>query len=717
MAEMDYSWPPVEKRQKIGKRTSRIDGAQKSSGRAKYAYDINRRGMLHAALVTCPHAHARVTAIDTSAAEKTPGFAAVDLIAKPGDEVQYAGFEIAAVAADTLEHARDAARAVKVTYEVLPHLVQEHDLSKAGARATQSGEQTTGDPAGALKEAEVVSDGFYALPVLTHCCHEAHGQVIEWNGDQLLYWPTTQSIYTIGADLAKALEIPATNVTSDMQVMGGGFGSKFSGERSTAACARLAKKAGRPVKLFPDRANDLTISGNRPSYYAKIKVGGKKDGTITVWQTESWATGGIGGQGLPAGQFPYVFKRVPNVSMKHTSVRVNTSPQRAWRAPNHPQLSYLTCCAIEDFAAKAGLDPLDVFIKAAGYAQIQDHAEVYRSQLRKAAELADWKKLWHPRGQGGSGPVKRGLGIGVNMWGGLGHASKCETTIHPDGSVEVKLGSQDLGTGTRTIINIVAAETLALPLSGVKVLIGSNKYPQSGGSGGSTTVGGVSASTRKSTMNALYALFEKVAPSLGTTPENLEAIDGSVRVKGTPSKSLTWKAACAKLGTQPVVAMGENAQRGPGGLINANVAGVQIADVSVDTETGVVKMNRMIAVQDCGLIINPKTAESQCYGAINMSICGALYEERIMDQITGRMLNADMEFYKLSGAGDIGEIIVHLNLEPEHDRRGVIGLGEPPVVGGMGAISNAVANAIGVRVPMLPLTPDRVLNALERRNA
>jgi xanthine dehydrogenase YagR molybdenum-binding subunit len=147
------------------------------------------------------------------------------------------------------------------------------------------------------------------------------------------------------------------------------------------------------------------------------------------------------------------------------------------------------------------------------------------------------------------------------------------------------------------------------------------------------------------------------------------------------------------------------------------VGGVQIADVSVDTETGMVKMNRVVAVQDCGLVINPKTAESQCFGAVLLSISGALTEERILDPVTGRLLNANMEFYKLTGIGDVGEIVVHLNTEPEHDKRGVIGLGEPPVIGGIAAIANAVANAIGVRVPVVPLTPDKVLAALQGRNA
>jgi len=284
--------------------------------------------------------------------------------------------------------------------------------------------------------------------------------------------------------------------------------------------------------------------------------------------------------------------------------------------------------------------------------------------------------------------------------------------------VAVDIGTQDLGTGTRTIITQVAAETLGLQMSQIKLSIGSNDLPRDGASGGSTTVGGVSTSTRKSGVNALAKLFEAVAPALEAQPDQLEAVDGHIRVKGSPNKSLTWVAACRKLGTNSISEMGTYNGRTDGmGLLTGGVGGVQIADVSVDTETGIVKVNRYTAVQDCGLVINPRLAESQCYGAIIMGISTALYEERIMDQQTGRMLNSDMEYYKLAGIGDVGNIVVHLDIRPENDSRGVIGLGEPPAVPICAAMSNAVANAIGVRVSQVPLTPDRVLGALERGNA
>ncbi len=713
----DYHWPPMEKRRVIGKRTSRLDGPAKSAGKAKYSMDVHRPGLLQAVLVTSPHAHARITKLDASAAEALPGVKAVHLMASAGSELQWEGAEVAAVAATTEEIARDAARKVVVEYEVLPHVVREEDLSKVGDRAKPTGDQTTGDPDKAFSEADAVSEGTYAIPVITHCCLESHGAVIEWKGNSLEYWPSTQAVSSVGGDLGQQISVPASNIHVHMDYMGGGFGSKFASDAWGGACAQLSKKSGgQPVKLFLDRATELKIAGNRPSVFAKVKMAGKKDGTITAWQSETWSTGGFGGGGLNADLFPYVFRNVPNRRIKHTAVKVNAGSARAWRAPMHPQVSFVTCSAMEDLAAKLNVDSMEFFIQNAAYTNKPD---VYRSQLKMAADLANWKTLWHPRGEAGKGHVKRGLGIGVNTWGGGGHDSHCRATIHPDGSVDIELGSQDLGTGTRTVIAMVAAETLGLPIHGVRVKIGQSAYPSSGASGGSTTVGGVSSSTRKATVNALDELFAKVAPALGAAPTDLEAVAGKIQVKGNPAKSLTWKAACQKLGVTPVTADGANVSRTASreGLNTSGVAGVQVADVSVDIETGVVRINRIIAVQDCGLIINPKTAESQIFGACIMSVCGALYEERIMDRITGRMMNPDMEFYKLAGIDDIGEIIVHLDIRPEHDKRGVIGLGEPPAIGGIAAISNAVANAVGVRVPMVPLTPRRVLTALEGRNA
>ena len=410
---------------------------------------------------------------------------------------------------------------------------------------------------------------------------------------------------------------------------------------------------------------------------------------------------------------PYVVN-IPNQRLQHVAVLTNIGPARAWRAPNHPQGCLVTMSAIEDLAAKIGMDPLDLMLKNIELTRpatdTYHRADTYREELLIAADLIEWKKNWRPRGTNGSGPVKRGLGLSIHTWGGRGHTSNCALTIQPDGSVNMKMGTQDLGVGTRTAILIVAADTLGLPLNAVTLDIGDNQYPVSGGSGGSTTIGGVSSAARRAAVDGLAALFEKAAPALNAQPADLEAVSGTIRVKSSPSKSISWKEACSKLGTQPIQVTGKNP--GPGDLISSGVGGAMMADVSVDTETGVVKMNKMVCVQDCGLVISLKTAESQCYGAMIMGIATTLYEEKIMDPVTGRMLNPNMDFYRLAGIGDVGELVVHMMTGKGYDERGPIGLGEPPTVSPAAAIANAVANAIGVRVPFLPLTPDRVVAAL-----
>jgi xanthine dehydrogenase YagR molybdenum-binding subunit len=417
----------MEGRKVIGKPHKRLDGPTKATGRAKYSSDVNLPGLLQGALLTCPHAHARVTAIDTSAAEKSAGVKAVHVISPAGTEVQWAGTEIAAVAATTRGAAEDALRKIKVQYEVLPHMVREDDLSKAGARAKAAGERITGDPDKAFQEAEVTSEGAYGIPVVTHCTLESHGGVLQWQGEKVEYWPSTQGVSSVGSTLAPNIKVPVANVHVNQQNVGGAFGSKFSADRWDVVSAILSQKAGgKPVKLFLDRATDLTIAGNRPSAFAKIKLGAKKDGTITAWQSQSWATGGVGGGGMPP--IPYAYSEIPNKRINHTAVSINAAGQRAWRAPNQQQASYLTCSAIEDLAAALKMDPMEVFAKNAGYTP---RAEVYRAQLVKAAELSDWKRLWHPRGESGAEPAKRGLGIGVNTWGGGGHQSTCRCTTRP----------------------------------------------------------------------------------------------------------------------------------------------------------------------------------------------------------------------------------------------------------------------------------------------
>jgi xanthine dehydrogenase YagR molybdenum-binding subunit len=708
MPKCKYDWPEAGERRHIGKRITRVDGPVKSSGRAEYSYDVNLPGMLYGKMLGCPYAHAKIVSIDTSEAEKLPGVKVVRVIQGPGTEVQWEGDEVVAVAAVTEEIAEDALGKIKVEYEQLPHLVHEEVLTEVGDHGKPAAEIKSGDPDAAFKDKKsVISEGTYGAQVITHCCLEAHGGVYEWQDENnLVTWHSTQNVSGVPGQLAEALGIPAGNVRAVCNYMGGGFGSKFGPDRWGTVGAQLAKEAKRPVKLMLDRNMELKVAGARPSHYARVRMVAKRDGTVTGWESDSWSTGGPAGAGMPP--IPYVLE-VPNRVMRHTSVSTNTGPARAWRAPNHPQAALITMAAFDDLAAKLNMDALDFFYKNAELAG--ERGKIYREEMLIAAEMAGWKNFWHPRGDKTPGPIKRGLGMSMHTWGGRGHNSNCNVTINPDSSVEVALGSQDLGTGTRTVIALSAAETFGLPIEAITVNIGDSKYPASGASGGSTTVGGVSSSTRRGCVDTLEAFLTRLAPDFGVEADALECADGYVRLKADHSQRLTWKQACAKLGVTPIQTPGKNP--GQCKLIDSGVGGVQIADVSVDTETGLIKMNKLVVVQDCGLILDMKTAESQCYGAAIMGITYSLFEQKVMDAITGRMLNPNMEFYKLAGIGDIGEIVVHMMTGPGYDERGVIGLGEPPVISPGAAISNAVANAIGVRVPTIPITPEKVLAALQ----
>src|SRR5258708_1714986 len=240
--------------------------------------------------------------------------------------------------------------------------------------------------------------------------------------------------------------------------MGGGCGSKFGVDPWGEIGAVLSKQTGMPVKLMLERDVELMSGGNRPSAYAKIKLGADKDGLITAIESEIWGTGG--NQGYNAPPVPYVFTKIANQKQTGRGIRTNRGGQRAWRAPNHPQGCYLTMSAVADLAAALNIDELDFFLKNA---EQTDRPQVYRDELKIAADLIGYSAKKHSRGDTTPGSVKRGLGMSIHTWGGRGHPSDCDVTINPDGSVETKIGTQDLGVGTRTSLKIVSSETLGLP--------------------------------------------------------------------------------------------------------------------------------------------------------------------------------------------------------------------------------------------------------------
>lgn len=733
-----YNWPKYGEAAVVGKEHDRIDGLEKATGAAKYTYDINLKGMLFAKILGCPHAHCKIRSIKLDAAKKADRVHAVMALKKEDDEVLWQGDEIAVVAAETEAAAAAALEKIEVEYEVLEVFVDDGDLEAAEKAKRTKG---AGDEIAVAMEAEddvdedefnvaelerqfktaaAVVEGDYGISVITHCCLEPHGTTCHWDGDKLIAYLSTQNVSGTAPQFGTGLEIPASDVTVLCNFIGGGFGSKFAADTWGIACAKLAKETGRPVKLMLDRDQELKVAGCRPSGFMKVRVGADKEGYVTCWDSSHWGTAGAKPGGVQLKNVPYVL--LPkNYRRKQTSIITNCGPDRAWRAPNHPQAAALSLTALDDIAAKLGLDSYDVFMRnlvnATPKKLGKSMADTYEQQMKRAAELMDWKAKWHAHGKGkAKGDVVTGLGMSLHTWGGGAVKCGCTVKVHPDGAVETYLASQDLGTGTRTVIATVIAETFGLPISGVKVNIGNSSFTEANPSGGSITVGSVSEASRRASQEAVEKIFDLAAKKLGVDADKLEAKAGRIQVQGGDGKSLSWQEACRLLGMNALEATGkyDPSKIKDSPLSSSQVGGVQMAEVAVDRRTGVVKMKKFVAVQDMGLVINPKTAKSQMYGALIMGIAYALFEERIMDEHTGAFLNCELSDYKLPRLGDVGEMVVDI-WQPESEyQRGVVGLGEPPVISPGAAISNAVCNALGVRVPVLPLTPKRVLDAIQK---
>ncbi|HXI69665.1 MAG TPA: molybdopterin cofactor-binding domain-containing protein, partial [Verrucomicrobiae bacterium] len=508
---------------------------------------------------------------------------------------------------------------------------------------------------------------------------------ISWTDDGLTAWSSTQGISSVRDGLAGSLKLEQSKVRVITEYMGGGFGAKFGSGVEGTLGANLSREAKAPVRLMLTRFDQALAVGNRPSSFQRIKLGAAADGTLLAFELNNYGTAGIGaggdagggggGANIPA---PYLYK-VANTRVKQAAVAVNAGSARAFRAPGNPPASLGMESAMDDLAVKLGMDPIEFRLK-------NDPNKIRQREYAIGVEKFGWKQKYRKPGSS-PGVVKTGIGCAGAAWpaGGPSKNTHGEAQINPDGTIEIRLGVQDIGTGTRTVIAVVAAEMLGLKPEQITVKVGDTRFPPGPGSGGSTTCPSISPT-----------VFDICTKAL----QQLQAQSDIADARGQ-----NWFAACKKMGVNSLMVSGQWIE----GLSSNPAGGVQFAEVEVDTETGMVTVKKMLGVHDCGLIVNQITLESQINGGIIMGMGYALYEERVMDALSGVMLNPNFETYKLPGIADVPEIEIVLINMPE---RGVIGIGEPATVPTAGAIANAVANAIGVRVGSLPITPAKVLAAL-----
>ncbi len=736
--------PPNSELAVIGKPTARHDAEAKVRGATRFTVDVALPGMLYGRILRSAHPHARVRAVDVSAVTRDPQVRAVILALQPQDGtaiVRYAGAPVAAVAATSMLAAEEALQRIQVQYEPLPFVV---DLSEARSPVAPPVYDSASAPAGsasgypapaglrlegnvrgpAIARRGAISEGFsqaetvieqeYATQVQTHCCLEPHSIVADWRADGLTVYMSTQYTAGVRHELAEAFNLPLSRVRVLVEGMGGGFGSKSMLGNYGRLAVRLSQQAQSPVRIVLDRREEQTDAGNRPGTWQRVRLGARRDGSLTALSVHSYGTAGVAlGAGIWA--FAESLYTCPNFESAQYDVFTNAGPGCAMRAPGAVPGAWAVEQAVDELAERLAIDPLALRDRI-------DPSPVRREQRRIGAQRIGWSGRHAPGAD--RGPLKRGIGVAQSLWmSNVQINSSCEVRLMRDGTVEVRSSVQDIGTGTGTVIAQVVAEVLGLPAAAIRIRIGDTDFPAGPPSYGSRATASITPPARTAAWRVLQSLYREAAPLLKAAAAELVAKDGKITVRDDPARSISFAEAAARLRTDFASAVASRAddyggfrrRMGDAALALQDLGGVQFAAVAVDTETGIVRVERVVAVQDCGRPINPRQIESQVQGGVLMGMSFALFEERILDRRTGRMLNADLEHYKIGGSCEAPQIdVVTLEDYRAMSATDAYGIAEPSNIATAPAIGNAVYNAIGVRVRSLPMTPAAILAALGR---
>ncbi|HSO24815.1 MAG TPA: xanthine dehydrogenase family protein molybdopterin-binding subunit [Chondromyces sp.] len=724
----------------VGTRLPRVDAYERVSGAAVYPHDVSLPEMLHGAILRCPHAHAKVTRIDTSKAEKMPGVRAVLTPSSSGAEIpwytrggkaysrlldthcRHEGEEVAAVAAETPLQAFDALRAIEVEYEVLPFVVDYESALDADAPAVHEGGNLVGEPSvrergdleAGFAEADIVIERTYRTACEIHAPMEPHGSVVKWDGNRLTVWDSTQGVYAVQRGVADALGLALANVRVIGHYMGGGFGSKLEVGKYTVIAALMAKTSGRPVKIFLPREDCMLATGNRPANTMTIKIGAASDGTLTAIDYRSIGTGGAYPYGAGSSTLAAYLYRCANVRTEDTTVFINAGKARPMRAPGFPQGAWALDQAMDELAERLGIDPLEMRLRnLSDVAQTGDGTPFTSNQLeaclREGAKAFGWEAA---RSSAASdGPVRRGVGLAACFWGYAGGPpSTVIVKLFADGSANLNMGASDIGTGTKTWAAMIVAEELGVPMEQIQIEhadTGTTQYATP--SGGSKTVPSDSPAVRAAAYAVKHQLLEMAAAQLEVEADELELADGFITSRSNPDTKVAV-AELEKLGRQGVVVGTGYRAPNPEDKVTWPFA-AQFCEVEVDTRTGEVRLLRFLGAHDSGRVLNRLTFDNQVFGGIAMGVGLAMTEERVLDRRTGKMVNISFHDYKVPTMKDVAPAHECLPIDvpdTEFNTTGTKGLGEPATIPTAAAIANAVAHATGVRVADSPLNPTRL---------
>ncbi len=712
----------------VGHAVPRVDGVDRATGRALYTQDLSFPGMLHLKILRSPHAHARIVSIDTQDAERAPGVHAVmthenapvvawyveSFLFDP--RLRYAGEEVAAVAAETPEQANAALARIRVEYEVLPaesHPVRalEDGAPRIGNASNRAGEPAVyerGDQAGVLAAAPDALDVTIETSGALHNALETHGSVARWENGDLTFFDSTQHVFGIRAGLAAKLELPLGKVRVIKTYMGGGFGAKNSVRKYMVIAALLARRTGRPVRAFMDRVEENLCTGHRHETVTRLRMAATPKGKLTAIHAVIHAAAGGHGSGMmPVGGPIRELYACPNVRTEERGAVVNLGPQTAFRAPGYAEGAFVLETAIDMMAHRLGLDPIEFRLRNVPKKDPANGKAYTRPNFAKMLKIARERTAGWAKDGGAGAPrhesVLTGIGTACGIWGvGGGPPAHAVVHVNTDGSLQVITGSQDLGTGTRTVLAQVAAEEFGTDLDRVTVVLGdTGTAPHAPASWGSITVASMAPAVRLAAADARSQVTDLVKQAFGEAAAK------------KPLNAERFRKLGETLGTFTVTGKGSRFPNPAGKRIVAFA--VQSVQVAVDPVTGEVRVERALCVHDCGRVINPRLAMSQVEGGFLQGMGMALMEGRRIDPLTHRMLNPSLLEYKVPTVRDVPRIETVFIEEPDNraNNTGAIGIGEPPVIPAAAAIGNAIFAATGLRLTKIPFTPKSVLDALD----
>ena len=757
----------------VGTSLPRQDGPDKVTGRARYAGDQALPGMLYARLVLSPYAHARILNIDTSAALSLPGVVAVFTAETLGmaqadplsrsqsplaqQEVLWCGHPVAIVIGETEASAEDGADAVEVDYDPLPVVIDpeaamrpESPLARSRSEseaAAAGGEHASIVQEGALAGEEELSQNVSQIPPLrigdievglreaevvveyryrTHPVHQSYMEPQSVtvspgsSGHHLVIWPSTQGMFNVRSAVARALTVPERQIRVEPVYIGGGFGGKET--LLEPLVAAVASRLRKPVQLIYTRQEDLLSGNPAPQTVITVKLGAKRDGTLTAIQVRMILDSGAYPNplaGFSGFHFAGVY-RCPNMDIRCYVVLTNKPGTGAYRAPAGPQAYFALESTVQELCRQLGLDPLE-------FRQINALREgdpnIMRGQwprigLLECIEQIQQHPLWVQREQARQEAPeelkgwKIGIGVAVGGWPGGTEPAAALCRLEQDGTFTVVVGSVDLS-GSDASLTLIAAEELSLPAEAVYVTHdNTDAMPYSGLSAGSKTTYTVGSAVLAAARDARNQVFAIAADMLEASAEDMELRDGKVMVKGVSEKYVTLQQIAAnsmRFGApyEPVYGRGRSANR-----VSSPMFAVHLAKVAVDPETGEVRVLDYIAAQDVGRAINPAEVEGQIHGGVVQGIGWALFEGMVYDE-QGQLLTPTLMDYALPQSQDVPTITPMLVEVPsELGPFGAKGVGEPPVVPVAAAIANAIKDAVGVRMTQIPMTPERVFAAL-----